>query len=333
MTGRPAVAATLALLAASCTSPAPGESAAAGVVDDVGRIHAVHTPRTRVISLIPAVTETLVEIGAADRLVARTRYDEQAELAALPILSGVLEPSAEALVDLQPDLVIMWPTGGDGGPVGTRLVQVGLHWYGAAINTVADFERHAANFGTLLGLEDRADSVVAAVRRELVQASESWSGRQVAEIFYVVQKEPPMTVGPDTFLDSIFSAAGAVNSFRDVDGSWPSISLEQIIWRDPDYVIVPVEGYGTPRTPGGTPDPSASGMAALFGWAELPAVAAGRVISVDASLFGRPGPRMGEAARYLAYRIHGVGEMAPAPAEPAAGAQERRGSPARAPGR
>lgn len=335
LTGRTAVAgvSAFAILAAGCVAPDPNADAPKGIVDDVGHVHAPQPPRTRIISLIPAATETLVELGAADRLIARTRYDEQPELAALPILSGVLEPSAEALADLEPDLVIMWPTGGDGGPIGERLVQIGLNWYGAAINTVADFERHAANFGELLGLGDRADSMVAAVRVEMAAVRELWSGREPLEIFYVVQKEPPMTVGPGTFLDAIFSAGGAVNSFRDVEGDWPTISLEQIIWRDPEYVIVPVEGYGTPRVAAGGRDPSADRMAALFGWAELPAVAAGRVISVDASLFGRAGPRMGEAAGYLARRLHEPGEAEPAAGMPGAGARARQGTPPAAPGR
>ena len=302
----------LAALLAGCDDTGGSEPRQDGVVDDVGSVHARHPPRSRIISLIPAVTEILVELGAGDRLIARTLYDEQAQLASLPVISGALEPSVEALADLDPDLVIMWPTGGDGGPVGERLRQVGLPWYAAAINTVADFERHTANLGELLGQADRADSMIASVRGELVAARELWSGRAPAEIFYVVQKEPPMTVGPGTFLDSIFAAGGAVNSFRDVEGLWPAVSLEQIIWRDPDHVVVSVEGYGTPRVPPGARDPSADGMAALFGWAKVPAIAAGRVITVDASLFGRPGPRMGEAARYLAFRIHGVREVAPA---------------------
>ncbi len=324
-----------AILAAGCFSsdPDPGHASADGVVDDVGHVHALHPPRTRIISLIPAATETLVEMGAADRLIARTRYDEQAELAALPILSGVLEPSVESVAHLEPDLLIMWPTGGDGGPIGQRFVQVGLQWYGAAINTLADFERHAANFGELLGIAHAADSVIAAVRRDLASAGQSWPGLVAAEIVYVVQAEPPMTVGPGTFLDSIFSAAGAVNSFRDVEGNWPSISMEQIIWRDPDFVVVPVEGYGTPRMAPGARDPSADRMADLFGWGKVPAVAAGRVVSVDASLFGRPGPRMGEAARYLAQRIHGVGERAPGGARPGPGARARRPSSPPASGR
>jgi len=80
--------------------------------------------------------------------------------------------------------------------------------------------------------------------------------------------------------------------------------LEEVVRRDPGYVIVPVAGYGTPSIQPGYRDPSLDRLAASSGWAALSAVKAGRVVSVDASLFGRPGPRMGEAALYLAYRLH-----------------------------
>ena len=304
-------ATVLVALVAGCDPSARPDSPLDAVVDDMGVAHAPGPPRQRVVSLIPSVTATLVGMGAADRLIARTQYDEQPELATLPVVAGALEPSVEVLVDLDPDLLIMWPTGGDGGPIGRRLKRVGLDWYAAAVNTVPDFERHATQLGALLGLGERPDSLVAAVRGEMARARDSWSGRRPVEIFYVVQREPPMTVGRGTFLDSVFVAAGAVNSFRDVEGQWPLISIEQIVWRNPQFVVVPVVGYGTPRVAPGARDPAAAGLAGSVAWGTIPAVAEGRVISVDASLFGVPGPRMGEAARYLAHRIHGVGEPTP----------------------
>lgn len=298
-------------LAASCAPDArvlPDEDV---VVDDAGRLHSVLDPRTRVVSLVPSVTETLVAIGAADRLIVRTQYDNQPELASLPVVNAVLEPSVEAIRALAPDLVVMWLTGGDGGSVGERLGAVGIDWYGASIQTVADFERNARNFGRLLHLADRSDSVITSVRTELALARAEWTGRQPAEVFYVVQLDPPMTVGPGTFLGSIFSAGGAANVFADIKGNWPRVSLEEIVWRDPEYVVVPVAGYGTPRIPPGYRDPSLDRLATSPAWALLGAVKAGRIVSVDADLFGRAGPRMGEAARYLARRIHGVGSPDP----------------------
>ena len=262
-------------------------------------------PRTRIVSLIPAVTETLVAIGAADRLVARTRYDENPLLADLPSVGGGIDPSLEFLARLKPDLVVLWASGASGVLLEDRLDGIGLDWYAAAIRTVDDFRRHTRNLGRLVGLAAAADSVIARVERDFGAAVRSWSGRDPVEVVYVVQQEPPMTVGPGTFLDSVLGAAGAVNAFSDIVGSWPLVSMEEVVRRDPDHVIVPVQGYGTPEVRPGHRDPSIERLAARAGWAAVAAVRAGRVISVDGSLFGRPGPRMGEAALYLAYRLHG----------------------------
>lgn len=293
----------VAVLLAGCAPDAP-PTHVRPVSDDAGRLHDTGAPRNRIISLVPGITETLVAIGAAERLIARTQYDEQPELASLSVVSGALEPSVEVLAGMSPDLVVMWPSGGDGAAIGGRLDKVGIDWYGAAAQTVADFERHARNLGRLLNLPNRADSLIASVQSDLDEAAERWSGRTPASVFYVVQMEPPMTVGPGTFLDSIFVAGGAVNVFGDIEGNWPLVSLEEVVWRQPDYVVVPVTGYGTPRVPADYRDPSLDRLASSPAWSVLSAVSEGRVVSVDASLFGRPGPRMGEAAGYLAYRLH-----------------------------
>lgn len=320
--GAASLAAAGVFLGSLGTGCAPGgvdEAAVDAVADDLGRLHDVARPRSRIVSLVPSATETLVEIGAGDRLIARTRYDAQPELASLPSLGDPLNPSIEALVELAPDLVVLWPARGHGASVGERLDALGVPWYGALVHSVGDFRRLTANLGRLLRLERAADSLLAVVAADLHAAADSWTGRAPVPVVYVVQQDPPTTAGPGTFVDSILAVAGAANVFRDVGSAWPQVSMEQVVWRDPEYVIVPVQEYGTPPvqpnvpdrsgTPvaPGTPDPSARELAAAPGWRAVPAVAAGRVISVDASLFGRPGPRMGAAAAYLAERLHARG--------------------------
>ena len=308
---RPAfVRRTIRLLAAlvfcaSCTPAPPDAAPDEFVVDDRGRRHDVSIPRTRIVSLIPAATETLVAIGATDRLVARTRYDDQPDLASLPSVGGGIDPSIEYLAEFAPDLVILWPAAGGGVTLGDRLADIGLHGYAAEVQTVADFNRLASNLGRLVGSGDRADAMVSAVQAQLEDARRVWSGRDPVRVMYVVQHEPPMTIGPGTFLDSVLAAAGGVGAFHDIRGNWPLVSMEEVVWRNPEFLIVPVVGYGTPPAPLESPDPSAARLAQRPGWSAVPAVQAGRVISVDASLFGRPGPRMGDAARYLASRLHG----------------------------
>ena len=305
---RGAIAAYGSLAAlAGCAPDREAVVVANAVTDDRGQAHDVSVPRTRIVSLIPAATETLVAIGAADRLVARTRYDEAPEIAALPSVGGGIDPSLEFLAALAPGLVVLWASGANGVRLEDRLDEVGVAWYGAALETVDDFRRHAGNLGRLVGLAERADSLITRVEDELEAAARSWAGRTPVRVVYVGQADPPMTSGPGTFLDSMLAAAGAVNAFRDIRGSWPLVSMEEVVRRDPRYLIVPVAGYGTPAAPPGYRDPSAARLASRPGWSVVAAVAAGRVISVDASLFGRPGPRMGEAALYLASRLHGAG--------------------------
>lgn len=325
LAARASLAATgvfLAFFVVACAPGGTGQDAAETVADDLGRLLDVAEPRSRIVSLVPSATETLVEIGAGDRLIARTQYDEQPELASLPSLGDPLSPSIEALVELEPDLVVLWPTRGHGASVGERLDALGVPWFGALVHSVGDFRRLTGKLGRLVGMERAADSLLAVVSAEFGVVAELRAGRDPVSVVYVVQQDPPTTVGPGTFVDSILAAAGAVNVFRDVGSEWPQVSMEEVVWRDPQYVIVPVQDWGTPPVPsapdrsGATgplvgPDPSARVLAAAPGWRVVPAVAAGRVISVDASLFGRPGPRMAEAAAYLARRLHGRGGTRP----------------------
>ncbi len=291
---RQLIALTGAVVLGACQAQAPAASGEA-LQDDVGAAHAIAVPRQRVVSLIPGMTETVVALGGEGRLVARTRYDLQPQLADLPSLGGGLDPSLEALVDLNPDLVILWPDPGGDGTLSSRLREIGLPYYAARVGTIADFERHARNLGQLLGLQERAESLVSSVQTELAGVESAVSGAPKVSVYWVVQEDPPMTVGPGTFLDSLIRVAGGANVFEDASNPWPAVSLEEVFWRDPDVVIVPTAGGD---------DGVRERLKTAAGWSAVAAVQDGSVITVEADLFGRPGPRMGEAAATLARLLH-----------------------------
>ena len=69
-------------------------------------------------------------------------------------------------------------------------------------------------------------------------------------------------------------------------------------------MVIPVVGYGTPQDDEGGLPPEVRALAEAPGWGEVDAVRSERMIPVDANLFGRPGPYMARAARYLAQRLH-----------------------------
>jgi ABC-type Fe3+-hydroxamate transport system substrate-binding protein len=74
--------------------------------DDLGReLSFAHPPR-RIVSLVPSDTHTVMALGALDRLVGRTQYCDLPEVAALPVIGGTKNVDVEAVIALEPDLVI-----------------------------------------------------------------------------------------------------------------------------------------------------------------------------------------------------------------------------------
>jgi len=289
----------------------PGE-AEAGVVDDAGVVHPVAVARARVLSLVPGMTETVVALGGGDLLVGRTRYDEQAELAVLPSVGGGLDPNLERLAELAPDLVIAWKDAGGMGTLSGRLQGIGVPVYQVAIQSTRDFRRHASNLGRLLHLIASADSLLEAVDDGLLAVRAAVAGRPAPSILFLAQRDPPMAAGPGTFIDSLLVAAGGTNVLSGDPGvlvDWPMVSLEDILWRDPDFIVVPVVGIGEAADARRFVPPEVDALLEAPGWREVAAISERRVIAVDAGLFSRPGPRMAVAAASLASRLHPDAEI------------------------
>jgi iron complex transport system substrate-binding protein len=263
------------------------------VVDDAGRTVAVEAPATRIVSTLPSVTDLIVALGASDRLLVRTSYDTDARIAHLPSLGHSLTASAEWIVALRPDLVIR-STALDPAD-GTQLQRIGLPVYEADVRSVAGLRRTLERLGVLLDLEERADSMWRAIDDGLGLVRSAVAGRPRPTVLYVIWPSPPRTAGSGTFIDEIIEAAGGRNAFADAEIEWPVVSLESIVLRDPDYVVL---GDGGAKATLHRPIDDSPG------WRELSAFREGRVLRVESDLFDRPGPRVVEAARLLALALH-----------------------------
>lgn len=292
-------------LAAGCGGDG-AQGTADHVLDALGREVPVRPPARRVVSLVPSTTETLVALGAADRVVARTPADGALLPATLPDVGGGLDPSLEAVLATNPDLVVAWSVGGARGTV-ERLHHLGVRTYAAEPRTVADIYDLVGDLGRLLDLAPRSDSLIAHVEAALRRLRERVAQRPRPTVFYALWQAPPTTTGGGTFLDELIATAGGANAFGDLDEPWPAVSMEEVVRRDPDVILVPAGAFaaGPSRgvAPEGTTDP-AEGLRGAPGWSALRAVREGRVWQVDPALFGRPGPRVAEAAWTLARLLH-----------------------------
>lgn len=292
--------ATALAVAAACGERVPGgagdeaERGAGGtppairVVDDAGRALELSGPARRIVSLVPSVTGTIVALGGGDRLVARTRYDLDPALAGLPSLGGGLDPSIEGIVDLRPDLVVAWNARDDRVLV-PRLREAGIPVYAAEIQDTTGIFATLDRIGRLLGTSARADSVARALRDTFAAVAGDVPPGERPRALYLIAEDPPRTAGPSTFIGQAIAIAGADPVFPDLVEEWPTVSLEAVVARRPDVIVLPV----------GADLPGREALARRPGWRDLPAVREGRVVEIEADLLARPGPDLGRAARVL----------------------------------
>lgn len=287
----------LVLLLAACLGggrDVPAGSASIALTDDAGHAVQLAAPARRVVSLVPSVTETLIALGAGDRIVGRTEYDHDSSLAAVPLIGRGLSPSVEAIIALRPDLVVVWASDKRGDLRG-QLDNAGIATIALSVQDTSDVFRVVRLMGTALGRQAAGDTLLASLRASLKETASIAAQRSRRRVFYVVYNDPPMTAGPGTFIDQLLDIAGADNVFRDATSNWPTVSLEEVVRRDPDIVVLPV---------GEMSAQIGERLRSTAGWRDLRAVKNGCLALVDADLVNRPGTNVAIAARRLEVLLH-----------------------------
>jgi iron complex transport system substrate-binding protein len=264
------------------------------ITDDLGVVVHLDAPATRIVSLIPSATETLMAIGATSALIGRTRYDTVSAIAQLPSVGGGIDPSIEAIVGIKPDLVIAWATDTRGG-LRERLASAGIQTFVMRTEDTTDIFRNVESLGRLTGRDSAAAAVAGSVRATLDSVRASVADKPTPSVIYVVFPDPPMTAGPKSFIGQLLGLVGGRTIFPASDQYWPNVPMEEIVKRDPDIVIVPVGEFR---------DSVLDRFRKLAGWRNLRAVKQGHVVAVSADIVSRPSPAIAQAALVLRAAVH-----------------------------
>jgi iron complex transport system substrate-binding protein len=292
----------LLVLLAGCGGSSPARAAASTgtsitVEDDDGRVVTLPRAPHRVLSLLPSATETIIALGAGDRLVGRTRYDRDNSIAALPVAGGAHDPNIESVVGLTPELVVTWSSD-KRAEVRRRLEAAGIPTLTLSLQDTSDAFRAVTLLGDALGIRAQAARMLRQLRDSLAETRRLAAADGRRRVFYVVYNDPPMTMGPATFIAQILDVAGGENVFADAGTNWPTVSLEQVVKRDPDIVVLPV---------GEMPPRALDRLRTEPGWRDLRAIQRGCVVNVPVELVNRPGPNLARAAEQLRTAIHRQG--------------------------
>jgi ABC-type Fe3+-hydroxamate transport system substrate-binding protein len=179
----------------------------------------------RVVSLIPSMTETLLDWGVTP--VACTRFCEQPQL---PHVGGTKDPEVDAIVALRPDLVIL-DVEENRREDHDALVAEGVQVHVVRIRSVDDIAPQLEPLAERLGVHWRTPTVDVPPR-----------SRQLAA-FVPIWKRPWMALGAPTYGTSVLERLGITNIFTEGDGAYPETTLEEAAHRRPDLVLAPSEPY------------------------------------------------------------------------------------------
>ena len=240
---------------------------------------------TRIVSLLPSFTEILFAIGAGDRVVGRTTWCDYPPAAlAIPSVGDGLPPNIEAVAARQPDLVVLYNSGPN-VTAGQQLERIGIRTVLLDLNRLEDLGPATRKLGQLTGLEQRAESLAAAM--DSLTSTNSPAPSTSPTLAFVVWDNPPIIIGRGSYLDQLAALAGARNVFDDVTAPSAQVSLETIAARNPHWIAVLSDSAAPPA------------FARRREWRAVPAVRDGRFLLLQGSLFGRPGPRSAEAVARL----------------------------------
>lgn len=258
--------------------------------DDYGTRLAIGRPPKRIVSLNPTTTEILFAIGAGGRLVGRSQYDTFPDSAKLvPSLGPALRPSVEAIIDAKPDLVILYASE-DNRAAFDRLRQAGIPTVAFKLDSIDQFRRDTRLLGRLTGDSARAALVVDSVSATLERVRLATVALERPSVFLPTWNKPIIAIGGGSFMSELLDIAGARNVYASAPTPSLAVTIEDVVARNPDFVLVGPQTDSTIR---------ASAI-----WRTIPAVRDNRVKVVDLDLVSRPSVTLGAAAVSLANLLH-----------------------------
>lgn len=264
------------------------------VTDELGRRITVPDDPRRIVCLAPSVTETVYALGLGDEVVGISDYTDYPPGArSKPSVGGPSNPSIEKIVSLRPDLVIA--TGGlSGEKVAEELGHLGLPVYLINPQSLQGILASIEHLGAALHRTRAAQVLVTRLEQRQAAVSARVAGLPRPKVLVVIWYDPVVTAGKMSFITDAIAAAGGRSVTADILQPWPEISLEEVLRRSPDDILLVHHAHG---------GITGEMLRNHAGWDQLVAVRDRHIIYVDDRLF-HPSPVVFDAMEELARELH-----------------------------
>jgi iron complex transport system substrate-binding protein len=262
------------------------------VTDETGRMIAVPDHPHRIICLVPSITDDVFSLGAAEDVVAVSDYVKYpAEARNKPSVGSIISPSIESIISLHPDLVLGMPHVNQQTTL-DQIQRLGVPVFLVDPHGIAGILRSVVSLGQATHREVQAATLVSGLEQRIAAVHDRVRDKRTISIFMPVSFDPIITIGKGAFITEIIAAAGGRSITDDLDQEWPYMSMEAVVARAPEALLL---------TRGGRM--SVDSLKDRPGWDVLPAVRARRVYFIDERM-ELPSPVAIDALEDLARQFH-----------------------------
>jgi iron complex transport system substrate-binding protein len=262
------------------------------VTDETGRTVTVPDHPHRVVCLVPSITDTVFALGSGDDVVAVSDYTKYPPAALKkPSIGSLVKPSIETILSFHPDLVLGTSIPGS-TETANQLQTVGVPVYLVDPHGLAGILRSVGSVGEALNRVPQATALNASLGRRIDTVRAHSAGKPAPRVLVPVWYDPIITIGKNAFISEIVETAGAKSVTDDLLPDWPEVSMETVITRAPEALVL-IRGGKL----------SVEMLRKQPGWSSLPAIQAGKVYFVDSGI-QEPSPVAIDALEELSREFH-----------------------------
>ena len=254
------------------------------ITDDLGRTLKLPETVERAVSLAPNLTEIVFAVGAGDKLVGRTSYDNfPPEAQKIQTVGDTLNPNIENIIALKPQVVLV-STASQIETFTKQLESQNIAVFVTNPNSLDDIYKSISQIGAIFGTGEKAREIVAGLQKRVADVEANINKKDV-KVFVQISKEPLFTIGKDSFITDLIKRAGGISVTANVATAYPKLSKETALALNPDVIILSESDDN--REPNDV-------------FKNSPAARNGKVLRINAEIISRPSPRIVDALEQIA---------------------------------
>ena len=244
----------------------------------------------RLVSVSPNITEILFALGLEEEVVGVTDYCNYPVAAtAKKSIGTIMEPDLETILSLKPTNIFLTNTAFH-IELGKKLSSLGLNTFFFDVDMFKGISSTISQIGETTNRAEQSNRLNSDIAKGLNSIKAIAAGfSKTPTVLVVLQSEPLIVVGKNTYIDELITIAGGTNAISDLQHTYPMLNAEALITLDPDIIVETQLNVEPARS-----EKALSG----YKW-DIEAVRNKNVFVVDADIISRPGPRVVEAGRQM----------------------------------